>query len=252
MGCAAARQTAACTRPGMLFPAKPGAGPGLRGRACVPSQQRGLQAGPNHAHRPGLVLLPPVRCRKVAPGKASSSAEYARALSLILGEAPAYSPSDTCPLDYVQQLLRWGAPAAASLAGCFVPSEADSSAGVDIAALHAAGCFPHAWPLPLTAAGVQAANREAAVAYAADPEGTVQAVLDQGIYFNRGRGKHRSCTSGATERSRARGAGRVPSPSKERSPAAKAAAPPARSYPQTWQEQVVLTEHRLAAAAAGR
>ena len=79
------------------------------------------------------------------------------------------------PFDYIERLLTWGAPAGASLAGCVIqrPPAADGCqpASVDLAALHAAGCFPHAWGVPLTAADVEAANTRAAAARAADGAG---------------------------------------------------------------------------------
>lgn len=80
----------------------------------------------------------------------------------LLGQAPAYAAALQDPFDYVQQLLAWGAPAGASLDGCVVSAAGEQPVVLDLAVLHAAGCFPHRWEVPLQKAAVQAANRQAA------------------------------------------------------------------------------------------
>jgi hypothetical protein len=98
-------------------------------------------------------------------------------------EPPQYDRAEQQPHQYIQQLLQWGAPPGASLEGCVTPPTADGQpAAVDLAALHAAGCFPHAWQVPLTAAGVQAANRRMAAQYAADPAGLLQKAMQKGLH----------------------------------------------------------------------
>jgi hypothetical protein len=101
----------------------------------------------------------------------------------LAGEAPDYDPAELEPHQYIQQLLQWGAPPGASLEGCVTRQTADGQlAAVDLAALHAVGCFPHAWQVPLTAAGVQAANRRMAAQYAADPAELLQKAMQKGMY----------------------------------------------------------------------
>jgi hypothetical protein len=101
---------------------------------------------------------------------------------LLGSEPPQYNPADQEPHQYIQQLLQWGTPPGASLEGCVTPpTSGRQAAGVDLAALHAAGCFPHAWQVPLTAAGVQAANRRTAARYAADPAGQLQEAMQKGL-----------------------------------------------------------------------
>lgn len=107
------------------------------------------------------------------PGRRNkTSAELRQALAWLLGRgigsagtpdpAPAYDPSMQDPFDYVQPLLSWGAPAGASTAGWVTGESGGRPAVVDLSALHAAGCFPERWQVPLSAAAVRAANAAAA------------------------------------------------------------------------------------------
>lgn len=55
----------------------------------------------------------------------------------------------------------------------------EDQTSLDLAKLHAAGCFPHKWELPLTKEGIAKANSGEAVPHAADPAGyTRRALLD--------------------------------------------------------------------------
>jgi hypothetical protein len=106
-----------------------------------------------------------------------------------LGEAPRYD-SEQEPKDYCQQLLQWGMPPGASLAACLV--ERGGELCIDEPAMHAAGCYPHRWTVPLTAAGVQAANKAAARDAAADPTAVArEAVPGQNKRDNQKRDKQR-------------------------------------------------------------
>jgi hypothetical protein len=101
-------------------------------------------------------------------------------------EPPQYDPAEQEPHQYIQQLLQWGALPGASLEGCVNPPTADGQpAAVDLAALHAAGCFPHAWQVPLTAAGVQAANCQVHRASAASALSVLQLALVKGRQWMR-------------------------------------------------------------------
>lgn len=100
-------------------------------------------------------------------------AELQGRLREALGEGPQYRDSEQCPFKFLRELLQWGAPAGADVAGCLTIQDASDgqSGSINLAALHAAGCFPHAWRAPLTAAGVQAANERGAAEPAPVPAG---------------------------------------------------------------------------------
>ena len=93
----------------------------------------------------------------------------AGAIELVLGEdAPQYEEGQ-CPLAFLQELVQWGSRPGASLDGWVQLHE--NTPVVDLGVLHRAECFPHRWPVPLTAAGVVAANQRAA---AGDPAALLQ------------------------------------------------------------------------------
>ncbi|EFN57580.1 hypothetical protein CHLNCDRAFT_143252 [Chlorella variabilis] len=174
-------------------------------------------AGPSHApqkHQHGGELLPmptptrrcpseDLRCvlaclkriipstRGAAQHAHTSSSGDAQTLRRLLGEAPAFDPTQRSPFEFLQHLLRWGAPPRAHLAGCFISSASacgdDGQAdAVNLSALHAAGCYPHTWAVPLTKKGVQGANGRAAEEIAADPGAMVLEALAQGLQHARG------------------------------------------------------------------
>lgn len=81
------------------------------------------------------------------------------------------------------KVLEASLPEGTSLAGCFVPGEDERQFSVDVAGLHAAGCYPHTWTFPLKLAEVQEANAEALAIYNQGPEGReglLQDALGQG------------------------------------------------------------------------
>jgi hypothetical protein len=82
------------------------------------------------------------------------------------------------PLDWlIDHVLAEGAEQAAAIRACIVVR--DHHTFLDLAALHKKGCFPHAYPLPLTREGRRAANQREAAVRAADPEGYTRHVLQQ-------------------------------------------------------------------------
>ena len=83
------------------------------------------------------------------------------------------------PFDYIEQLLTWGSSLVLSLAGCIRRANGRQPASIDLGKLHAAGCFPHSWPVPLSLEGVQAANRQTAAAATADPEAMIEEALER-------------------------------------------------------------------------
>ena len=99
--------------------------------------------------------------------------------------APQYKTGDRDPIvhpfDYLEQLLGWGArlAAGASLPGCISRETDRQPASIDLAMVHAAGCFPHTWQAPLSLEGVEAANMQTAAAAAADPEAMLQDALER-------------------------------------------------------------------------
>ena len=98
-------------------------------------------------------------------------------------DAPQFIPyTGQDPLDYIEQLLQWGAPAGASLTGCILRDSDVQLASVNVSALHAAGCFPHAWGVPLSLAGVRAANRRMAEAAAAAPAQVLSAAMIKSLH----------------------------------------------------------------------
>lgn len=85
------------------------------------------------------------------------------------------------PFDYLQRLLEWGAPPGAELPRCIEPGSGGRAGVADLRALHAAGCYPHAWPVPLTRAGVQAANEQEAAEAAEDSEAVLRKAVRLGM-----------------------------------------------------------------------
>jgi hypothetical protein len=95
---------------------------------------------------------------------------HGRFFERVLGEAPPVPrPAPASPEAYLAGLLSWAAGragrpravTAAEAARC-VPGSPARRYAADAAALAALGLHPAAWPLPLTAAGVRVAKREAA------------------------------------------------------------------------------------------
>ena len=84
-------------------------------------------------------------------------------------EAPGFAPGRQDPSQFLERLVAWGAPPGGSLA-CWLVRERDGDpAWADLEALAAAGCYPQRWGVPLTAAGVAAANAAAAAEPAQPP-----------------------------------------------------------------------------------
>ena len=85
----------------------------------------------------------------------------------------------------------WGCPPRTKLPNCLSitspgASKIHQAASVNLTLLHAAGCFPHSWSMPLTKAGVQAANSATAAAAAAAPESMLERALEEGLSRARG------------------------------------------------------------------
>ena len=121
----------------------------------------------------------PPACREVKPAAGENEK---RQLARLLGEAPKYD-SKTHPIDYLRQLLQWGKPGA-NLAACVskVTVGVQMRGYVDLPALYAAGCYPHAWAAPLAADAVEAANSQmAASPEAADPQALAEAAIRMGL-----------------------------------------------------------------------
>lgn len=101
---------------------------------------------------------------------------------LLTDDFAVYDYASENPFEYLQQLLEWCAPPGTDLPRCIEPGSADEPGVADVRALHAAGCYPHAWPVPLTRAGVQAANEQAAAEAALDSEAVLWEALRLGLY----------------------------------------------------------------------
>ena len=99
-------------------------------------------------------------CRDPLGRVYQSLGELQPALAAVLGEAPAFAAEQQCPFAYLLQLLQWGAPPSARLPRTCILEADDGSRMLDLAAVHAAGCYPEAWPVPLALQAVQATNAQ--------------------------------------------------------------------------------------------
>ena len=168
----------------------------------------------------------------------------AGAIELVLGEdAPQYEEGQ-CPLAFLQELVQWGSRPGASLDGWVQLHE--NTPVVDLGVLHRAECFPHRWPVPLTAASVDAANQCAA---AGDPaallrEAVAACAPGKRQQFGSGGGGEGSAAAGGSSvvlRSGAASRGALSGSLKRKQPSpavpVAAAAPPPPPPPQQHQQQ---------------
>lgn len=100
-------------------------------------------------------------------------------LATLLGEAPRYQAGSEEPGAYLRRLLEWGALKAPASAGQgqWVSCDTYGQYRVNLQAVHAADCFPHAWKVPLMAVAVREANEAVAPEAAAAPDKVLSAAL---------------------------------------------------------------------------
>ena len=158
-------------------------------------------------------------------------------------DAPLYEEGQS-PLAFLQELVQWGSRPGASLDGWVQLHE--NTPVVDLGVLHRAECFPHRWPVPLTAASVDAANQCAA---AGDPaallrEAVAACAPGKRQQFGSGGGGEGSAAAGGSSvvlRSGAASRGALSGSLKRKQPSpavpVAAAAPPPPPPPQQHQQQ---------------
>ena len=125
-----------------------------------------------------MPLAPPTVLREELPNRPPKKEEVK---SSIGQEALQFKDGDQ-PWECVRRVLEWALGEGANLEGCFLHGRR-GRVGVHLPRLHAAGCYPHTWPFPLTLAGVQAAQRAAQELYASGPESRerlLREALEQG------------------------------------------------------------------------
>jgi hypothetical protein len=113
----------------------------------------------------------------------SNNKDNTRRLVKWLGEAPELGKETSlagrrAAFEYLHSLFKWSAPALGDDVDRIVHGIDTSSPSVDLRALHAAGCFPHTWKVPLTLDAVRQAHKEVAAAAAADPQLMLSTALE--------------------------------------------------------------------------